>query len=145
MIQCLTYWIGGLAGKFLYNNASQLVLFFISFLPHSSHQVTINASQQANLFLSFLPYSSHQVTINASQLVLTFVHKDDFSSSHWKASPASSICEKFRCHKLVHNFTHNSHMWRVVDKVHVMSYGQSYALVCGIRIFLKYYLRTRVH
>ncbi|KAK4591397.1 hypothetical protein RGQ29_021558 [Quercus rubra] len=46
-----------------------------------------------HLFLHFfLPHSSHQVAINASQLVLTFVHKDDFNSSHWKASPASSIC-----------------------------------------------------
>ena len=46
-----------------------------------------------HLFLHFfLPHSSHQVAINASQLVLTFVHKDDFNSSHWKTSPASSIC-----------------------------------------------------
>ena len=42
--------------------------------------------------LFFLPHSSHQVTINANQLVLTFVRKYDFNSSHWKASPASSIC-----------------------------------------------------
>ena len=42
--------------------------------------------------LFFLPHSSHQVTINANQLVLTFVRKYDFNSSHWKASPTSSIC-----------------------------------------------------
>ena len=60
---------------------------FTSFTPSSL------AEWPLYLFLIFfLPHFSHRVTLNASQLVLTFVHKDDFNSSYWKASPASSIC-----------------------------------------------------